>query len=163
MARSRRPPGFLGPDRKSTTIVNLKAGHYGVFCFIPAPDGAPHMLHGMVKTFDVGLGLSYKPPTDGVTSVSLSDSAITVPARRAEEWLDQGHQRHQGLTAISSWPSTSRRAHLRDCDAYFNEFFSSARSAGEPAWRRSTEACSAFRLGVDRASSSTSIQASTRW
>ena len=26
-------------------------GHYGIVCFVPAPDGKPHAAHGMYKVF----------------------------------------------------------------------------------------------------------------
>lgn len=74
-------PSLLSPDVKSTNIGNLKAGHYGIMCFVPAPDGSPHIAHGMVKTFDVsGSKSALKPPTDGVAEVSISDTAITLPS-----------------------------------------------------------------------------------
>jgi hypothetical protein len=33
--------------------VNLPPGRYGLICFITAPDGAPHFVHGMAVTFTV--------------------------------------------------------------------------------------------------------------
>ncbi len=74
-------PGLVSPKENVSTIAVLKAGHYGVLCFVPAPDGSPHFMHGMVKVFDVaGSKSSFKPPTDGVTEMSVSDSTVTLPS-----------------------------------------------------------------------------------
>lgn len=54
------PPGIpvggltgMGPGQVQNFTVNLPPGRYGVLCFIPAPDGAPHFVHGMAATFTV--------------------------------------------------------------------------------------------------------------
>jgi hypothetical protein len=74
-------PGVVSPGEKSVNIANIPAGHYALMCFVPAPDGTPHVMHGMVKTFDVAKGKSsLKPPTDGVNVVTITDSAITLPS-----------------------------------------------------------------------------------
>ena len=80
---------FGAPDlprrraQKTTTITKLSAGHYGLLCFIPAPDGASHVAHGMVKVFDVSRApsrSSSRRPTASSTS-TLTDTAITLPTR----------------------------------------------------------------------------------
>ena len=74
-------PGLLSPDLVSTNITSLPAGHYGLLCFVPAPDGEPHIAHGMVAVFDTkGSKSTLKPPTDGVTEISVSDSGFTIPS-----------------------------------------------------------------------------------
>jgi hypothetical protein len=73
-------PDLIGPGQKTSTITQLPAGHYGILCFVNAPDGKSHAAHGMVKTFEVAKAQSsLKPPTSGVTDVTLSDSSITFP------------------------------------------------------------------------------------
>lgn len=72
-------PGLLGPGQKTTTLTNIPAGTYGIACFVTAPDGSPHAAHGMYKIFTVKGKSTFKPPTDGVADVSLSDTAITAP------------------------------------------------------------------------------------
>jgi len=32
-------PDLIGPGQKTTTLTELPAGHYGMLCFVPAPDG----------------------------------------------------------------------------------------------------------------------------
>jgi len=48
-----RPVGgstVLGPGASEVVAVNLPAGDYGLFCFVPdAKDGKDHVEHGMVK------------------------------------------------------------------------------------------------------------------
>jgi hypothetical protein len=75
-------PGLLAPNEHMSMITKLAAGHYGLLCFIPAPeDGAPHAAHGMIKVFDVsGSKSSLTPPSDGVVDVTLTDTATTLPS-----------------------------------------------------------------------------------
>jgi hypothetical protein len=74
-------PELLSPGQETTTITKLAGGHYGVLCFVPAPDGSPHVAHGMAKVFDIATGKSgAKPPQDGVRDVTVSDTAITIPS-----------------------------------------------------------------------------------
>jgi hypothetical protein len=74
-------PGLLSGGVSTTNIANLKAGHYGLLCFVPDPEGVPHIAHGMVKVFDVkGSKSTLKPPTDGVSEVELSEAGITLPS-----------------------------------------------------------------------------------
>jgi hypothetical protein len=55
------PPGrpiggttFMGKDGVNYITVDLPAGEYGLFCFVPdAKDGKPHIAHGMVKQFTI--------------------------------------------------------------------------------------------------------------
>jgi hypothetical protein len=74
-------PSFLSPQQKTTTITSFKAGHYAAVCFFTAADGKSHAMHGMDKIFDVsGSKSSFQPPTDGVTDVTLTDTAVEVPS-----------------------------------------------------------------------------------
>ena len=81
-------PAVVGPGQKTTTLTELTAGHYGIVCFLPTPDGTTHEAHGMVKVFDVSGKSNLKPPTDGVADVTLSDSTITVPSGDAPKNLN---------------------------------------------------------------------------
>jgi len=128
-------PNFLAPDQSTTTIANLPAGHYGVFCFVPAPDGKSHVEHGMVKTFDIkGSKSSYKPPTSGVADVTITDAGITLPSSGvpANTWIKIANNTAvprdltlaQYLTPGATYESGT---------AYFDEFFSSGKlPAGDP-------------------------------
>jgi len=43
----------MAPGQVENFSVNLAPGTYGLICFAPAPDGAPHFAHGMAVTFTV--------------------------------------------------------------------------------------------------------------
>jgi len=55
-----RPPAWplggataLSPGAEEEVTVTLTPGDYGLFCFMPGPDGKDHVLHGMVKDLKV--------------------------------------------------------------------------------------------------------------
>jgi hypothetical protein len=74
-------PGLTSGGVSATTIGKLKAGHYGLVCFVPDGEGVPHIVHGMVKVFDVkGSKSTLTPPTDGVTELTVDESGFTLPA-----------------------------------------------------------------------------------
>ncbi len=70
-------PDLLGPKQETATITELTAGHYGMLCFVPAPDGTPHFMKGMIGTFDVKKGKSKLDPPTTVRDATLTDSSIT--------------------------------------------------------------------------------------
>jgi hypothetical protein len=126
-------PGLLGPKQKMGILLQLPAGHYGVFCFIPAPDGAPHVAHGMVKVFDIAGGKSsLTPPKDGVIDVTLTDTAVTVP----RDTLPR-----KGYVRVTNEGSEARTWNIAElepgvtveqADAYFDQFFQGTAPEGEP-------------------------------
>jgi hypothetical protein len=127
-------PDVLGPSQKTTVLAELPAGHYGMMCFVPAPDGSPHVAHGMIKVFDVAKGKSnLKPPTDGVTDVELSDTAITFPTDNVGRSLtlkvtNSGTKVHSFSLAKINDGKT-----LDDVKAYFDAFFNgNTPPAGDP-------------------------------
>jgi hypothetical protein len=124
-------PGLLGPNQQTTTITQLKAGHYGLMCFVPAPDGSPHIAHGMVTTFDVaGSKSSAQPPKDGVANVTLTDSAIQVPSGDAPRSTtlkvsNQGTTPHSfDIVKIESGKT------LDDVKKYFDDFLNTGKQTG---------------------------------
>lgn len=126
-------PDLIGPGQKTTTVTQLPAGHYGIMCFVPAPDGKPHIAHGMVKVFDVAKGKSsLKPPTSGVTAVSISDTAITFPTDNVGRNLTV-KVTNTGTTAHSfTLVKVNDGKTLDDVKSYFDAFFSGHAPAGEP-------------------------------
>lgn len=126
-------PDVLAPGNKSTVVTNLAAGHYGMLCYVVAPDGKPHFMHGMVKVFDIGTPKSSaKPPQDGVRDVTLTDSAITIPSNgipRAAtlKVTNTGTQPHSfTLVKIDSGKT------FADVNAYFDQFFNTGPPPGQP-------------------------------
>jgi hypothetical protein len=73
-------PFLVGPHSSSTTISQLDAGRYGLICFFSAPDGKPHLAHGMIGLLTVKKAKStLTPPIEDVVDVTTSDTAIDLP------------------------------------------------------------------------------------
>lgn len=126
-------PDLLGPGQKTSTISQLPAGHYGILCFVPAPDGKPHVAHGMVKTFDVAKSKSsLKPPTSGVTDATITDTSITFPTENVGRNVTV-KVTNSGTTVHSfSFVKVNEGKTLDDVRDYFNAFFAGQAPAGEP-------------------------------
>jgi hypothetical protein len=43
----------LTPGEENLLTVDLEPGDYALYCFVPAPDGKDHVVHGMMKKFTV--------------------------------------------------------------------------------------------------------------
>jgi hypothetical protein len=125
-------PALVGPGQKTTTLSELPAGHYGMACFVPAPDGSPHAAHGMFKVFDVAAGKStLKPPTDGVADVTLTDTGITTPSGNAPKNLT-AKVTNSGTTPHSFQLiklNTGRT--LDEAKVYFDSLFNTGKAEGE--------------------------------
>lgn len=124
-------PGVLGPSMSTATITQMKAGHYGILCFVTAPDGAPHVAHGMIKLLDItGSKSSYKPPQDGVADVTLTDTGITVPPSPAPQHVtvkvtNEGAAGHSfQLIKLNTGQTIDTAA------AYFGEFLNNGTASG---------------------------------
>ncbi|MFN8025061.1 MAG: hypothetical protein U0W40_01525 [Acidimicrobiia bacterium] len=124
-------PTLLSSKNKTVATVNLPAGHYGILCFVPAADGTPHALHGMIKMFDVkGAKSSAKPPTTQVTA-DLTDSGITFPV--------DNPGRNLSVKVTNSGTALHSFALIRVNDGqtldgvrdYFNAFFAGQAPAGD--------------------------------
>lgn len=46
-------PNAAAPGGQATATLNLEPGPYAIICFIPSPDGVPHVAKGMVIGMDV--------------------------------------------------------------------------------------------------------------
>jgi hypothetical protein len=125
-------PDLLSPKQRTTTMTQLPAGHYGVLCFLPAPDGSPHVAHGMVKVFDVAKAKSsLKPPTSGVIDTTITDSAITFPTENigrnfTAKVTNTGTTLHDfTLVKINAGKT------IDDVKGYFDALFNGQKPAGE--------------------------------
>ncbi|MDQ3809458.1 MAG: hypothetical protein M3336_04130, partial [Chloroflexota bacterium] len=76
-------PGALNPGPGSEEVtLDLQPGNYVVVCFIPSPDGVPHVAKGMLKPLTVTAPPAGAPgaqPTARVT-VNLKDFDFETPA-----------------------------------------------------------------------------------
>jgi uncharacterized cupredoxin-like copper-binding protein len=68
----------LSPGETVTVTRELKdEGTYFFLCFMPAPDGSPHISHGMFQTFEVqGISDAALPTPDA--TITASDEGIEV-------------------------------------------------------------------------------------
>ncbi|MGH3744163.1 MAG: hypothetical protein ACRDTP_04815 [Mycobacteriales bacterium] len=73
-------PSIVGPGLSVTVTSDLGPGHYVVTCFLPGPDGMPHVAMGMIGEFTVDPSPSTDQPPKSDGTVALTDTGITVPA-----------------------------------------------------------------------------------
>lgn len=77
-----RTPIFLSPGRATETITDIfTPGSYALVCFLPAPDGMPHVAKGMFGTLEVkdSTPAPATIATDG--EVGLKEYSITLPTK----------------------------------------------------------------------------------
>ena len=46
-------PNAVNPGGSATAIVDLAPGNYALLCFVPAADGTPHVMKGMIRQLTV--------------------------------------------------------------------------------------------------------------
>lgn len=46
-------PNGVGPNQRSEATLHLTPGRYALICFIPSPDGVPHVMKGMSTLLEV--------------------------------------------------------------------------------------------------------------
>ena len=72
------PALLYGGQRTEVVSDRMQPGTYAVVCFLPGPDGMPHIAMGMAAQFTVaGKEIDRTPKNDG--TVRLADDGITVP------------------------------------------------------------------------------------
>lgn len=95
-------PNAAAPGGTAEATVDLAPGEYTLVCFVPAPDGKPHMMHGMMKGLTVTQGSSTAVlPTPDLT-VKLTDYAYAVPDTIAAghhviRFENDGPQQHEAV------------------------------------------------------------------
>lgn len=75
-------PAAIMPNDTSNATTQLEPGQYVLACFIPSPDGAPHIAKGMVRGFVVAgaapVAAAAEPQSD--ITVTLSDYTFAFSA-----------------------------------------------------------------------------------
>ena len=66
-------PNVPAPNGFNEATMQLQAGAYALVCFIPSPDGVPHMMKGMVK------GLTVVPAT--VPTAAMAAAGVRMVLR----------------------------------------------------------------------------------
>ncbi|MGH7526847.1 MAG: hypothetical protein ACREMX_09085 [Gemmatimonadales bacterium] len=98
-------PNAAAPGGESNTEQVLTAGHYAVICFVPSPDGAPHLAKGMVNSLEVTPAsgpVAAETPADIVLKLSdysFSLSAPLSPGKRVVRVENTGSQLHEIVLA----------------------------------------------------------------
>jgi uncharacterized cupredoxin-like copper-binding protein len=65
-------PNVPAPGRTSEATVVLEPGTYAILCFIPAPDGQPHVMKGMAKQIVV------VPAKGAIATLPAADVQLTL-------------------------------------------------------------------------------------
>jgi uncharacterized cupredoxin-like copper-binding protein len=92
-------PSELG-DTSSTTVA-LEAGNYAMICFIPGPDGIPHIAKGMIRPLTVTAGAgatTAEPEAEVVMKLVDYDFELSKPipaGRRTIRIENAGPQEHE--------------------------------------------------------------------
>jgi plastocyanin len=72
-------PTGVAPGATGVATTNMAPGNYVFLCFVPAPDGLPHIAKGMVAALQVtGTASSAQVPSTAVT-VTAKDFSFEVP------------------------------------------------------------------------------------
>ena len=68
---------LISPGRNAGIVLDLEEGTYAMLCFMPDPEGQPHVTHGMLQTFDVAAGEGEAIEADA--SVSMTKDGVEAP------------------------------------------------------------------------------------
>lgn len=102
-------PGVVDFGGSQEVIVELTAGNYMLLCFIPSPDGVPHLAKGMVASLEVvdkSAQTGEQPPKADAT-VKMDDFAFILPSEikaGTQVWRidNHGQQPHEiGLIKLA--------------------------------------------------------------
>ncbi len=94
--------GVIEPGQQGEVVLDLTEGQYYLLCFIPSPDGVPHMAKGMIQPLTVVArdGSDKAAAPKSAAAVMMSDFHFEMPAQlKAGEqtWkiVNQGPQPHE--------------------------------------------------------------------
>lgn len=95
-------PNAAMPGGTAEATLDLSPGEYTLVCLIPAADGKPHMMHGMVRALVVTQGTSTAVLPAADMTIKLTDYAFgvpdTVPAgRHVIRFDNDGPQEHEAV------------------------------------------------------------------
>lgn len=72
-------PNEASPGVQAEATITLEPGRYAMVCYVPSPDGRPHVMKGMVKAFTVtstGATAANEPKVD--VTVRMTDYAFEL-------------------------------------------------------------------------------------
>ena len=108
---------MLSPGRTVTVTRKLDEGTYVLLCFFPAPDGKPHIQHGMLRSFQVaGDSGNELPHPDAV--IVAGEKRYEMPqlkaGRQTIELRNSANEEREfqlvGLVPGKTWKDTERWA-----------------------------------------------------
>lgn len=82
-------PNAVLPGQQVVATLDLAPGHYALVCFVPSPDGTPHVMKGMT------LGMEVQPAAEGAAPAALPAGDIAMSL------TDYGFSLSQAVTAGS--------------------------------------------------------------
>jgi hypothetical protein len=74
---------LVSPGQNAGIVLDLEEGTYALLCFMPDPEGQPHVTHGMLQTFDVAAGEA--EPIEADASISMTKEGADAPELPAGE------------------------------------------------------------------------------
>jgi hypothetical protein len=95
-------PGVVPSGKSQQVTVELTPGHYVLLCFVPSPDGVPHLAKGMMARLEVVAGSEQRevsePKADG--TVRMLDFSFVLPSEikaGPQVWkvTNEGQQPHE--------------------------------------------------------------------
>jgi hypothetical protein len=109
---------LLSPGREIAVTRELEPATYVMLCFQQAPDGKPHVEHGMVKSFEVEGESDAEPPKADATVTSIERGFEAIPeveaGRRTLELRNDASEPRDFLFGVLE-PGTT----LADLDRWF--------------------------------------------
>jgi hypothetical protein len=78
----------LGPQRTTSMTRELDPGTYGFVCFFPSPEGEPHVVHGMIKFFEVSAESGAALPQPDATIVATDEGFDVSDIAAGEQTLE---------------------------------------------------------------------------
>jgi hypothetical protein len=94
-------PGAIDAHRTDEVTLDLQPGSYVLACFVPSPDGVPHLAKGMIKPIDVAAAdPSAAGPPAAQGRFTMRDFSFEMPDRLAAgrasyEVANAGPQPHE--------------------------------------------------------------------
>jgi LPXTG-motif cell wall-anchored protein len=102
-------PNTVAPGASQRVVIGLDAGDYVLLCFVPSPDGVPHLAKGMIKPLKVvaraGQDAQAEPKADA--EATLKDFMVMLPSAikaGAQSWkvTNTGPESHElGLIKLA--------------------------------------------------------------
>jgi hypothetical protein len=124
-------PNTIPPGGRQQVTINVREGLYALLCFVPSPDGTPHIAKGMIKPLQVVAPPSQQlaPEPQTGANATMRDFSFTLPSpvqAGSYTWkiTNEGPQPHE-LTLIQLPPGKT----LQDVTAFLQS------PAGSPPYQ----------------------------